>query len=170
MNRIPWPAPSSCTKQDHGVGRSGGQRCLCPLSSAKGGHMFPERIRMMLVKNHYSFYRIRSLGEAFPLKWAQILSFFFAQMVTGCRPRGWQMDIFHHWNLASSKQLQSSTELWKWKKGSAPQLAKKVGDRNQDKKLARLRTFKKRIMEIAIFRSWSSKKEKTTETNVYKSL
>ena len=39
--------------------------------------------------------------------------------------------------------LQSSTELWKWKKGSAPQLAKKVGDRNQDKQLARLRTFKK---------------------------
>ena len=36
---------------------------------------------------------------------AQILSFFFAQMVTGCRPRGWQMDIFHHWNLASSKHL-----------------------------------------------------------------
>ena len=39
------------------VGRSGGQRCLCPLSSAKGGHMFPERIRMMLGKKHYSFYK-----------------------------------------------------------------------------------------------------------------
>ena len=45
------------------------------------------------------------------------------------------------------KQIQSSTEFWKWKKVRAPQLAEKVGDRKQDKRLATLRTFKKIILE-----------------------
>ena len=54
--------------------------------------------------------------------------------------------------------IQSSTEFWKWKKVRAPQLAEKDGDGNQDKRLATLRTFKKKKLEIAIFRSWSSKK------------
>ena len=40
--------------------------------------------------------------------------------------------------------LQPPTEFWKWKKVRAPQLAEKVGDRNQDKRLATLRTFKKK--------------------------
>ena len=43
-----------------------------------------------------------------------------------------------------SMYLQSPTEFWKWKKVRAPQLAEKVGDRNQDKRLATLRTFKKK--------------------------
>ena len=45
--------------------------------------------------------------------------------------------------LQHLRYLQSSTEFWKWKKVRAPQLAEKVGDRNQDKRLATLRTFKK---------------------------
>ena len=40
--------------------------------------------------------------------------------------------------------LQSSTEFWKWKMVRAPQLAEKVGDRNQDKRLATVRTFKQK--------------------------
>ena len=78
--------------------------------------------------------------------------------------------VFMYLCIYVSMYLQSPTEFWKWKKVRAPQLAEKVGDRNQDKRLATLRTFKKRILEIAIFRSWSSKKEKTSETNVYKNL
>ena len=58
--------------------------------------------------------------------------------------QGFPIDFHKGTIISPRKRVQSSTEFWKWKKVRAPQLAEKVGDRNQDKRLATLRTFKKK--------------------------
>ena len=60
------------------------------------------------------------------------------------------IDIFEYTCLIM--HIRPPTEFWKWKKVRAPQVSEKVRDRNQDKRLATLRTFKKKNFGNSNFR------------------
>ena len=52
------------------------------------------------------------------------------------------------------------------KKGSRAAVSRKGWGPKTKQKISDITDFQKQKLEIAIFRSWSSKKEKTSETNV----
>ena len=70
----------------------------------------------------------------------------------------------------SSFRFTVTDRILEMKKGSRAAVSGKGWRPKPRQKISDIADFQKKKLEIAIFRSWSSKKEKTSETNVYKSL